>query len=77
MFVVGAKLFPGNQNVKYDCFHCAFQIFHIFADSIYIYLDIHNVRKHPFDMWTYLHSINACHACDQCAKVHRLFDISI
>ena len=25
---------PTNQNVKYECFHCAFQIFHIFAGSL-------------------------------------------
>ena len=31
---VGAKLFPANQNVKYECFHCAFQIFHIFASCL-------------------------------------------
>ena len=29
MFVVGAKPFPANQTVKYECFHCDFQIVHI------------------------------------------------
>ena len=30
LFVIGAKPFPANQNVKYECFHYAFNIFHIF-----------------------------------------------
>ena len=32
--MVGAKPSSANQNVKYDCFHCAFQIFHIFCHTI-------------------------------------------
>ena len=27
--VVGVKPFPANQNVKYECFHCASLIFHV------------------------------------------------
>ena len=30
-FVFGAKPFPTNQNIIYECYHCAFQTFHIFA----------------------------------------------
>ena len=33
LYVVGAK--PSNENVKYKCYHCAFQIFHIFAGRAY------------------------------------------
>ena len=29
LFVAGVKPFPANQIVKYECIHCAFQIFHI------------------------------------------------
>ena len=31
---IGAKPFPANQKVKYECFHCAFQRVHIFAHSV-------------------------------------------
>ena len=34
LFVVWVKPFRANQNVKYECFHCAFQIFHIFAGDV-------------------------------------------
>ena len=34
LFVVGAKPFLANQNVSYDCFLCALQIFHIFVVSV-------------------------------------------
>ena len=33
LFVVGAKPFPANRNVKHERFHCAFKIFHIVAGS--------------------------------------------
>ena len=34
---VGGKPFPAKQNIKYECFYCALQIFHIFVVSIYMY----------------------------------------
>ena len=40
LFVIGAKPFPANQNVKYECLHCAFQIYHIFAGSVYQFTTI-------------------------------------
>ena len=39
LFVVGANQFLVNQNVKYKCFHCAFQIFQIFAGSVYTFVN--------------------------------------
>ena len=35
LFLFDAKPFPVNQNVKYECFHCALQIFHVFASSAF------------------------------------------
>ena len=35
LFVVGARPFPAKQNVKYECFHCAFQISHALAYGVY------------------------------------------
>ena len=35
LFVIGAKPFPANQNVKYEHFSCTFQILHIFAGNVY------------------------------------------
>ena len=35
LFVVSARPFPTNQNVKYGYFCCAFQLFHIFAGSVH------------------------------------------
>ena len=32
----GAQTFPENQNVKNECFHCASQIFDIFAGIVYM-----------------------------------------
>ena len=37
LFAVGAKPFPANQNVKYECFHGAFQIFINFSGSVQEY----------------------------------------
>ena len=41
LIVDGAKPFPANQNVKYKCYHCDLQIFHIFAGSIYVCLCVY------------------------------------
>ena len=35
LIVAGTMPFSANQNVKYDCFHCPFQIFHIFLLEVY------------------------------------------
>ena len=38
LFVVAAKPFPENQNVKFECFHYVLQIFH-FLPVVYIILN--------------------------------------
>ena len=34
LFSVGTKPSPAKQNVKYECFYCPFQIFHIFCGGV-------------------------------------------
>ena len=47
LFVIGKKPFAVNQNVKYECSHCALQKFYIFAGSVYVrktYTGFHTYR---------------------------------
>ena len=49
--------FP-NQNVEHECFHCAFQIFHIFVGSVYLtnqkFFCFHElVTKMGYLLWLY------------------------
>ena len=39
--MLGAKPFGANQNVRYECFHCAIQIPHIFVGSVTNRMQLH------------------------------------
>ena len=62
LLIVGTKLFTVNQNVEYKCFHCAFNIFHIFPvynDSNFwvsckIYTNISNNAVCLSQIYTYI-----------------------
>ena len=41
LVVVGAKPFPANQNVNYECFHWASKYSKLLAGNVYIYIYIH------------------------------------
>ena len=45
--------FTANQNVKYECFHSLFQVFHVFAGCVYACIALYAFRyiAHVLHMW--------------------------